>query len=429
MLMLALLACLLVSFVQARIDGLEAGSGQWVIYQDYLAWYSENGTKINDLVFTLVQRDAHGQLKYEYLHNFMLCEHSEATTRYTWAYHFRSKKDGGSGELSSLPGPGIRTGDGGGDFTSRPFIYSESCYHSLYGVDVEAHVLCPNHAWNPCDGAKRNLTRVFTKDQVEQGCGFSLVSDWLESASNAGYSNVRLYGHEMDVILAWSEQNKIKFRGITGWQFPSMRSFKYSQDTDAGKVFSLPGVAYGAFTSDVRDAQRVVLDMRPDDVAGLRCEFCTQATKSPQPAHKKDETCPNRRGGVTGVESGFVLEQSDATAGMDREEKIKFFKNLKNRQRAKKKRVKGKYSSVPKAQCVTLLEAMGLPTDGKVAELRARLDEATGQDDPKPRAPKAKGRKGGKRGRGKAERDASPPAAKKRKTDSEGKSSASMQLL
>eukprot|EP00808_Paulinella_micropora_P021395 g82646.t1 len=365
------------SYVQARIDGLEPGSGQLVVYEDYISWYLENGTKVNDLLNTLVTRDAHGQLKYEYIHNFMTAEYSESTTRYFWAYHMRSKKDGGSGEVSSLPGPCVRSGDGGGDFSSKAFIYSESCYHSLYGVDVEAHVHCANHAWNPYDAAKRNLSSTFRRDQ-EQGIGFSLVEDWLESASAAGFTNARLHGAEMDVISAWAEKNKLNPRGSTSWNFRELRSFKYSQDTTTGKVFSVPGVAYGAFVSNVRDADRVVLDFRPDSEAGVLCEFCTQATKSPQPGHKGGTKCPNRRGGATGVQSGYRLEQSDDTAEMGREEKIRHFANLKTKRRGKKQAAKGHFARLLKPQCIASLRQMGLPEDGTVHELRKRLETAAG---------------------------------------------------
>jgi len=182
------------SYIQAKIDALEAGSGEWVIYQDYLSWYSETGCKMNDLLFTVVTRRADGQLQYEYIHNIMMVEHTGATTRYCWDYHLRSKEDGGSGEISSLHGPGTRTGDGGGDFQNYEFIFSESQYWEKYGVIISADMLCAFHAWNPCDGAKRKFTKVFTKDQVEQGRGFALVEEWLASAAGAGYENNRFYG-------------------------------------------------------------------------------------------------------------------------------------------------------------------------------------------------------------------------------------------
>ena len=116
------------SHIQTEIDALEPGSGAYVVYQDYISWYSENGTKMNDLVFTIVTRRTDGELQYEYVHNIMRCEHSSATTRYVWDYHLRSEGQGGSGEISGLPGPGIRTGDGGGDFQNYDCIFAESWY-------------------------------------------------------------------------------------------------------------------------------------------------------------------------------------------------------------------------------------------------------------------------------------------------------------
>jgi len=81
---------------------------------------------MNDLLFTRVTKRADGQLQYEYIHNIMRVEHSGATTRYVWDYHLRSKKDGGSGEITSLAGPGIRTGDGGGDFHNKECLLAET---------------------------------------------------------------------------------------------------------------------------------------------------------------------------------------------------------------------------------------------------------------------------------------------------------------
>lgn len=114
------------SFIQRQVDELIAGSGAWVLYQDYISWYSETGVKMNDLLFTRVTRRADGQLQYEFIHNMMRMEHTGATTRYVWDYHLRSKEHGGSGEIMSLPGPGVRTGDGGSDFHNKACIFAES---------------------------------------------------------------------------------------------------------------------------------------------------------------------------------------------------------------------------------------------------------------------------------------------------------------
>ena len=113
-------------YIQSQTDELEAGSGQWIVYQDYISWYSESGHKMNDLLFVRVTRRADGQLQHEYIHNIMRVEHSGATTRYVWDYHLRNQDEGGSGEIRSLSGPGLRTGDGGGDFLNKECIYAES---------------------------------------------------------------------------------------------------------------------------------------------------------------------------------------------------------------------------------------------------------------------------------------------------------------
>eukprot|EP00808_Paulinella_micropora_P021250 g58276.t1 len=179
--------------------------------------------------------------------------------------------------------------------TQRSYVQAriDGLEPGLYGVDVEAHVLCANHAWNPCDAAKRNLSSTFRRDQ-------SLP---LQLVCKCSFVRSRDGCH-----LCLGGEEYAEPRGSTSWNVREMRSFKYSQDTTTGKVFSVPGVAYGAFVSNVRDADRVV-DFRPDSEAGVRCEFCTQATKSPQPGHKRGAKCPNRRGGATGVQSGYRLEQ------------------------------------------------------------------------------------------------------------------------
>eukprot|EP00808_Paulinella_micropora_P023168 g55840.t1 len=75
-------------------------------------------------------------------------------------------EQGGSGEIRSLPGPGLRTGDGGGDFHNRECIFAESRYFELYQVEMSVDMLCGGHAWNVCDGDKGIHTRVFTRDQA-----------------------------------------------------------------------------------------------------------------------------------------------------------------------------------------------------------------------------------------------------------------------
>lgn len=111
-----------------QTEALQPGSGEWITYQDYISWYSETGVKVNDLILVRVTRRADGQLQWEYIHNLMRLEHTGATTRYVWDYHMRSPEEGGSGEITSLSGPGIRTGDGGGDFLCKECIKEESGY-------------------------------------------------------------------------------------------------------------------------------------------------------------------------------------------------------------------------------------------------------------------------------------------------------------
>eukprot|EP00808_Paulinella_micropora_P014067 g17243.t1 len=310
------------SYTQGRIDALEPGSGQW----------------------------------YEYIHNVMMTAHSEATTRYIWDYHCRSEADGGSGEISSLPGPGVRTGDGGGDFPNYEFIYAESCYREKYGIDMEIHCrrLCANHAWNPCD--------CITTDTTDHNRYYG---------HSAGYDHNRYYGHDADVIERWIKANPVQPRKLASWGFRELRSLKYSRsapETAIGKIF-VSGVLYASHTSAVNDADRIVIDLRQDSEVGQRCEKCTQRVK-----HPNGEKCPPVHG--TGAEKQVVVHvRSEATTAMNREEKIAFFRKEAASHSKRQKAKKGRFNAFKVAELCKMLRDMGLPSDGLVVELRQRLEE------------------------------------------------------
>eukprot|EP00808_Paulinella_micropora_P032142 g51410.t1 len=287
------------SYIQGRIDALEPGSGQW----------------------------------YEYIHNVMMTAHSEATTRYIWDYHCRSEADGGSGEISSLPGPGVRTGDGGGDFPNYEFIYAESCYRENITTDTTDHNRYYGHS--------------------------------------AGYDHNRYYGHDADVIERWIKPNPVQPRKLASWGFRELRSLKYSRsapETAIGKV-SVSGVLYASHTSAVNDADRIVIDLRQDSEVGQRCEKCTQRLK-----HPNGEKCPPVHG--TGAEKQVVVHvRSEATTAMNREEKIAFFRKEAASHSKRQKAKKGRFNAFKVAELCKMLRDMGLPSDGLVVELRQRLEE------------------------------------------------------
>jgi len=260
-------------------------------------------------------------------------------------------------------------------------------------------MLCGGHAYNVCDGDKGIHSRVFTRDQIAQNRGFDLIEDWLYSAAGAGFENHRYYGHDADVIMAWVAKNKVDPRECATWRFRDLRSFVYYRETDSGKEY-IPGVAYGALHSEVEFVDRIVLDLRQDKAAGgARCEKCTQAFKKPAFAHKKGEECPSKKTRL-GEPALAVHVKSGLTDGMDYEEKQQYFNSLASRRSKAKAKAKGRFSTMLKRDCITLLEGLGLSTEGVVAELQQRLEEALGNQAEQGKEQKkgAKKLKGAKKG-------------------------------
>jgi len=241
---------------------------------------------------------------------------------------------------------------------------------------MRSDMLCGGHAWNICDADKGIHTKVFLVAQLEQGRGFDIVEDWLLAAAKAGFENHRYYGHDRDVIEAWISKNKEDCRKVTTWMFQELRSFVYYRPTDEGKVFT-PGVAYGSVDSEVEFRDRIVLDLRQDKDAkeGKRCEKCTQSFKYPVPAHKKDERCKSKHQPL-GEPALAIHVKSGATDGMSYEEKQRFFNSVSAASGRAKSKAKGRFTQMLKPECIALLKGLGLSTQGKVAELQERLEEA-----------------------------------------------------
>lgn len=241
---------------------------------------------------------------------------------------------------------------------------------------MRSDMLCGGHAWNICDADKGIHTKVFLVAQLEQGRGFDIVEDWLLAAAKAGFENHRYYGHDRDVIEAWISKNKEDCRKVSTWMFQELRSFVYYRPTDEGKVFT-PGVAYGSVHSEVEFRDRIVLDLRQDKDAkeGKRCEKCTQSFKYPVPAHKKDERCKSKHQPL-GEPALAIHVKSGATDGMSYEEKQRFFNSVSAASGRAKSKAKGRFTQMLKPECIALLKGLGLSTQGKVAELQERLEEA-----------------------------------------------------
>ena len=178
---------------------------------------------------------------------------------------------------------------------------------------------------------------------------------------------------DADVIEKWVKENTIEPRKLASWGIRNFRSFRYSRDSlTAGKQF-ISGVAYGAHTSVVNDADRVVLDMRSDADAGQRCELCTQLFKQPHPSHKGGDKCPSKH--RRGQPAQAVHVQSGAAAELTREQKISYFKKLASRRSRNKRAKKNNLSQLRKPRLVELCQELGLSTVGVVAELRQRIQE------------------------------------------------------
>jgi len=142
--------------------------GEAVLFRDFVNSYNARGQHIKNLQLVARYRNKEGGPLLTYklkVANFCSDKATRSCDSYYYKdvmeHHLRPEEQQGSGFLSKIASKKLFiVGDHGAHFSSKATFWAESKWHETFGFTVEAIFLCSYHAYNLCDGAGAEHTRL-----------------------------------------------------------------------------------------------------------------------------------------------------------------------------------------------------------------------------------------------------------------------------
>jgi len=186
------------SYVAGVLDDLQPGEA--VLFRDFVNSYNFRGAHIKNLQLVLRWRDKEGgPLRTFKMANFCSDPATQSCDAFYYKdvmeHHLRSAEEKGSGFLSSFKKVYI-VGDHGPHFSSKSTLWAESKWFEQFGTVVEPIYLCSYHAYNLCDGAgseHTRLARTHNKDNTGRLC----ASGYADLTNSSGR-------HTNSVAIPWA---------------------------------------------------------------------------------------------------------------------------------------------------------------------------------------------------------------------------------
>jgi hypothetical protein len=120
-------------------DNLDAG--QCVVYEDFVNYYAIDGSKVYNLVFTIVTMEG-GIRHVRWVNNYCTDEGAKKADAYfvrdVWDHNLRSRAEGGTGEFDEFESI-LRTGDSGPHFHNYKTIWFESTIEQVAHTHTHTH--------------------------------------------------------------------------------------------------------------------------------------------------------------------------------------------------------------------------------------------------------------------------------------------------
>ena len=112
-------------------------------------------------------------------------------------HYLRNKESGDFGLLARASKLYI-VGDHGPHFSAKRTAWAESTWRARFDIEVEPVFLCSYHAYNPCDGAGAECTRLWRKQAKTRRGGYTDIQ--LRGMINDSESNQNLAALAFPVI-------------------------------------------------------------------------------------------------------------------------------------------------------------------------------------------------------------------------------------
>jgi hypothetical protein len=176
--------------------------GHVVCFRDFVNSYNENGKHIKNLQLVFRWRDlSGGPLRCFKVAN--LCGDPDTQSCDVYFYkdvmeHYLRSKEAGEFGLLARASKLYIVGDHGPHFSAKLTAWAESTWHARFNIEVEPVFLCSYHAYNPCDGAGAECTRLWRTQAKTRRGGYTDVQ--LRDMINDSESNLNLAALAFPVI-------------------------------------------------------------------------------------------------------------------------------------------------------------------------------------------------------------------------------------
>ena len=320
---------------EEKLPRRSPGNFQVIVYEDFVAQYTYEGKKVNNLVFTIKWRDEGGVLRQRYVDNFCSDKTKKSDSFYVrkvWAFHLRSreiqhilkqgfqtqpdgtrvditserrsklteeleilkKKTGGRFEFEGVTHI-LRTGDSGGHFHSRATMLWESSVWNKCGILWETHTLCKRHAYSLCDAhggaVKRSIrARCAAGEYPRTAEEFAAIINRM-CEDDEGFANARAYAFKNisrdDADAVWASLND-----TAGMK--QCCEFQYNVMSSDGQLIPKEGVVRMRQVSESTETPKVFdLIKQKKSVVGTFCTKCAHIKQNIVYHRKPRLECPH----------------------------------------------------------------------------------------------------------------------------------------